>query len=656
MTRLPSPRRLVGLVLLAGACSAGAAPDLASIPLDQLLDLEVSAASKRPLRVSQSASSATVISADEIRAMGWRTLAEVLQSVRGVLVSSDRTYAYIGVRGFAPAGDYNTRILLLIDGNRVNDTVFDQAVLDSGLPLDLALVERVEFIPGQGSAVHGANALFGVVNIVTRRAGSGPDGELEAAGGSGAERGLRLTGRHRLGHDGAILLSASSRRSNGTDARYPAPDGDGSRLTSHRTDHERGERLELKVEQGELSGSLRWSDRVKGLSATAGTVFGDPGNAYRDTYALADLTLAHRLADGDALKLRAYAGEYRFRGDFVVDYPPVTLNQDRAESRWWGLETNWVGTRIAGHVLALGADLQVSPRRDQSNLDVDPASEPYLDDRRRSMRESVFAEDQWSLAPAVTLTTGLRYDRLRGDTRSSQWSPRLALVARPDETLVLKLIHGRAFRAPNAYESHYAIAGTVGYKGNDRLQNESVRGSEAVLEYRPSAATRWTVALHETRADRLLVQAVDPADHQLVYDNAGALRARGLEVELEQAAAGGVHLRANYSLEQVKDMSGLDLGSRNPRHMGKLMLIAPVAGGWTAGLQALLVARRGAVPGYGTTQLTFSSGFGDGHGRFSASVRDLLDRRPDDPGGDSVLQPVAPQDGRSLFVGAEWSF
>lgn len=221
---------------------------------------------------------------------------------------------------------------------------------------------------------------------------------------------------------------------------------------------------------------------------------------------------------------------------------------------------------------------------------------------------------------------------------------------------MFKLIHGRAFRAPNAYESHYAIAGTVGYKGNDRLQNESVRGSEAVLEIRPSAATRWTLALHETRADRLLVQAVDPADQQLVYDNAGTLRSRGLEIELEQAAAGGVHLRANYSLERVTDMSGLDLGARNPRHLGKLMLIAPAAGGWTAGLQTLLVARRGEVAGYGTTQLTLSHGFAAGRGRFSASVRDLLDRRPDDPGSDSVLQPVAPQDGRSLFLTAEWSF
>ena len=650
MKRRSASRPPIGLAaLLAFAATCSAAQDLASIPLDQLLDLEVSGASKMPSRLSQSASSATVVSADEIRALGYRTLGEVLQSVRGLLVSSDRTYAYVSVRGVAPAGDYNTRILLLIDGNRVNDTVFDQAAVGSEFPLDLALVERVEFVPGQGSAVHGGNALFGVVNVVTRRAAGAPGGELAVALGHGAERELRLTGRQRVGSDGALLLSASTRRMAGTDAGYPSG-------TSHDTDHERGDRVYLKYQQGELNASLVWSDRIKGLSAFAGAVFGDPGNLYRDTYTLADASLAHRLDSGDQLKLRAYAGSYAFRGDFVVDYPPVTLNQDRAESRWWGVETNWLVNRIDDHALVLGADLQVSPRRDQSNADVDPAPAVYLDDHRRSTRQSVFAEDQWALAPAVSLTTGLRFDRNAGDTTFTQWSPRLALVARPSGDLVLKLMHGRAFRAPNAYESYYAIAGTVGYKGNPALQNESVRGNEAVLEYRPSASTRWTLSLHETRADRLLVQALDPSDNLLVYNNAGALRTRGLELEAEQAFRNGVRLRANYSLQQVRDTSGLDLASRTASRLGKLVLVAPVAPAWTAGVQTVLVSRRGEVPGYGVTQLTLSHAWAAERGRVSLSAYDLFNRRPDDPGGDSVLQPVAPQDGRSLRLAFEWKF
>lgn len=647
-------RFLAALAFASTSC--GAAQDLASIPLDQLLDVEISGASKLPLRVSQTASSATVVTADEIRAFGYRTLADVLQSMRGVLVSSDRTDDYLSVRGVAPAGDYNTRILLLIDGNRVNDTVFDQAPLGSDFLLDIGLVERVEFVPGQGSAVHGGNALFGVVNVVTRRAAGTPGGELALAVGSGNARELRLSGRHAIGTEGALLLSAGTRRLSGTDAHYPSADVPGQALTSHHTDHERGDRLFVKYEQGELSSSLVWSDRVKGLSATAGTVFGNPDNLYRDTLALADATLSHRLDGGDQLKLRAYGGSYSFRGDFVVDYPPVTLNQDRAESRWWGVEADWLSMRLDSHALVVGADLQVSPHRDQSNADVDPPSPAYLDDRRHAARQSVFAEDQWSLTPAVSLTTGLRYDRIEGDATSAQWSPRLALVTRPRDDLVLKLIHGRAFRAPNAYESHYAITGTIGYKGNPDLHNEAVRGSEAVLEWRPGAASRWTLSAYDNRADRLLVQAVDPADNQLVYTNAGSLRTHGLELEAEQAWPNGVRLRANASLQHVRDYSDLDLASRTASRLGKLMLSAPLAPAWTAAWQTLLVSRRGAVAGHGLSQATLSRSFAETRGTLSLSVYDLFDRQPDDPGGDSVLQPVAPQDGRSVRLTCEWKF
>jgi iron complex outermembrane receptor protein len=183
---------------MAGAALAATAPtDLASVPLDTLLDLEVSGASKFELRMSEASSSVTVITADEMRALGYRTLADVLSSVRGLVVSTDRTYSHLGVRGFSAPGDYNTRILLLIDGNRVNDAVFDQAFLGSEFPLDLDLVERVEFIPGQGSAVHGSNALFGVVNVVTRRGGASSASEVAGALGSAQSRQLRVTRRSR---------------------------------------------------------------------------------------------------------------------------------------------------------------------------------------------------------------------------------------------------------------------------------------------------------------------------------------------------------------------------------------------------------------------------------------------------------------------------
>jgi iron complex outermembrane receptor protein len=641
---------------VAGAAAAAPAPpaDLPSAGLDVLLDLDISGASKFTLPMSETASSVTVITADQMRALGHRTLADALRSVRGALVSSDRTYSYLGVRGFAAAGDYNTRILLLIDGNRVNDTVYDQAFLGSELPLDLDLVERVEFIPGQGSAVHGGNALFGVVNVVTRRPLPGAPDEAALTLGSGGSRQLRLTGQRALG-GGQLLLSATALREAGRDAYYAVHDtpqtGHG---ISRRTDHERSDQLFAKFVLGEVSATLIHADRTKGLSAIPDTVFGDPRSLYRDTQTLGDLTLQRRLDGLSLWKLRLYGGRYTFRGDYIVDGSPVSLNRDRAHSAWWGIETHAFTERYDAHRVVVGADVQVSPRRDQRNEDVWPQPATYLDDHRDGRRLSVFAEDRWTLSPAWSLTSGGRIDRERD--RRAQFNPRVALGWRPQPAWVLKLIHGAAYREPNAYESWFATPDTGGYKANPALGAERVHGDELVVEYRPGAASRWTLSLYRNRARNLIVQQVDPADGLVVYRNAGAIRARGLELEAEQAWATGVHLRANYALQQVHDVSGQSLERQVPRHLAKLIVVAPLRAGWTLGGETVLVGRRGDTAGYGVTRLTLSGKVWRERAVLSLGVRDVLDRRAGDPGGDSVLQPLSPHDGRSGLLELEVRF
>ena len=645
----PLGRALVMAAWLAGAghaLAAHAAGDLASSPLDALLDLEVSGASKFALRVSESPSSATVIGADEIRALGYRTLADVLQSVRGLLVSSDRTYAYLGVRGFAAAGDYNTRILLLIDGNRVNDTVFDQAFLSTDFPLDLALVERVEFIPGQGSAVHGGNALFGTINVVTRRAGTEATSQAAVTVGQGGLRKLQAATTRSFAGGGRLLISGATQRLSGNDVRYPGlVNAEGSDI-SHRTDHDRGDQFYLKYEWDEWVATMLHGDRLKGLSAAPGTVFGDRGSQYRDMLTLGDATLSHPIDVANLLKLRVFAGRYAYRGDFVVDYPPVTVNQDGAESQWWGVESHLLSQQFERHKLVAGVELQSSPHRDQTNVDVSPAA-TYLDDRRKSTRQSLFGEDQWDVSPYLTVTTGLRWDRITGESTATQFSPRLSLIARPTDKLVLKFIHGKGFRPPNAFESYYAVDGTVGYKGNPTLQNERVHGDEIVLELRPSAATRFTASVYANEATGLLVQGLDPADNKLVYNNAGSMRARGLELEFERVWTQGAHLRASYSTQRVRDLSDQGMGDRNAEHLGKLAVILPLGREFTLGSQAVLVSHRGDVPGYGVANFTLTRPCPLLHAEFSLGVYDAFDRRPVDPGSDSVLQPIAPQDGRT---------
>ena len=146
---------------LAVAVSASAArgandpapQDLTALPFEQLLSIEVYSASRYVQKASDAPASVTVISAADIRDHGWRTLGAIARSVRGMYVSYDRNYSYLGERGFLRPGDYNTRFLLQVDGNRINDSVYDQAPIGNEFPLDLDLIERIEFVPGPGSSI-----------------------------------------------------------------------------------------------------------------------------------------------------------------------------------------------------------------------------------------------------------------------------------------------------------------------------------------------------------------------------------------------------------------------------------------------------------------------------------------------------------------------
>jgi outer membrane receptor for ferrienterochelin and colicin len=121
-------------------CAAqDATPDLSQVSLEQLGNIKVYSASKHLQSAGDAPSSVTVITADDIQQHGYRTLAGVLQTVRGFFVTNDRNYSSIGVRGSARPGDYNTRILLLVDGHRLNDNIYDEAMIGTEFPIDIDL-------------------------------------------------------------------------------------------------------------------------------------------------------------------------------------------------------------------------------------------------------------------------------------------------------------------------------------------------------------------------------------------------------------------------------------------------------------------------------------------------------------------------------------
>ena len=165
-------------------------PDITTLSMQDLLDVDVvSTASKFPQEVREAPASVTVITREDIHRYGYRTLADALGSVRGFYTTYDRNYSYLGVRGFARPGDYNTRFLLLVDGRRLNDGIYDMAPIGTDFPIDVSLIERIEVIRGPGSSLYGTSAFFAVVNVFTSTGASRKGLQIETRAGSLSTRG-----------------------------------------------------------------------------------------------------------------------------------------------------------------------------------------------------------------------------------------------------------------------------------------------------------------------------------------------------------------------------------------------------------------------------------------------------------------------------------
>jgi iron complex outermembrane receptor protein len=636
--------------LLMGTAAVAATRDLTTLPIEQLLTLEVYSASKFPQKISEAPSAVTIITAADIKAYGHRTLADILRSIRGLYVTNDRNYQYLGARGFGRPGDYNSRLLMLVDGYRLNDNVYDGALIDTGFLVDVDLIERVEFVPGPGSAVYGNNAFFGVVNVITRSARDVPGLELSAEAGSSDAHKERAT-YGRSNPDGvSYLLSATNFDADGENLFYPEFDDPAQNNgVAVGLDHDRHQSLFTKISSGAFLLTAGHVERTKGIpTASYEQVFNDARSHTVDTHTFANLQFEDDFASGLNLLARLFYGRYEYRGDYVYDYPPVTLNRDKTVGQWWGTEFKFMSRAYSGHKLVLGAEYQHDTRKDQFNFDVDPAA-TYLDDRHRGSHAGVYVEDEITLREDLLLNAGLRHDKQSGV--SGQNNPRVALVYRMTEPTTLKAIYGTAFRAPNTFERYY-LANPGQYKLNPDLRPEEIATYELVLEHYLDSNSRITLSAYDYRIDDLITLVTDPSDGALVYQNLDKAEARGMELEVEQARGNGLRWRASYALQRTEDaITGMIL-TNSPRHLAKLNLTAPLLRSvWRGGLEWQYTDRRRTLAGgesssYAVMNLTVNSGQLAKGLEISASLYNLFDKTYSDPGGEEHLQDVIPQDGR----------
>jgi iron complex outermembrane receptor protein len=195
---IPRSPQIAGIVLLAISgfpAQSQQSPDLTQKSLEDLMNVEVTSVSKREQKTSEAAAAVFVISQEDIRRSGALNIPDLLRMVPGLDVAQINASKWaISARGFN--GQYSDMLLVMIDGRAVYNPIFAGVFWDSQ-NLALENIERIEVIRGPGAAVWGANAVNGVINIITKSARETQGGYV--AGSSG-----NASGRVAVGYGGKV--------------------------------------------------------------------------------------------------------------------------------------------------------------------------------------------------------------------------------------------------------------------------------------------------------------------------------------------------------------------------------------------------------------------------------------------------------------------
>lgn len=597
------PKANTKLILLALAmcglsvCAAESALDLTTVPFEKLVETDVITASKLAKQISDAPSAVSIVTAADIRTFGYRTLADVINSMRGLYTTYDRRYQYLGGRGFGSPGDYTGRIMLLVDGNALQDNIYNQAYIDHSGLVDLELVDRVEYVPGTGSVTYGNNALLGIINIVTKKGRDFNSAELSADVFSFGGQKQRVTFGKQFDNGVNLLVSASTLHSAGQTLYIPYFDAIGLNggIATNR-DYERSQRFFAKLDLKDLSIEAAKSARTKA------SPFPRKENAFNLIYDLIDESTSvsarydFDLTDNIKASSHLYYGRYddkAIRQYGFVD-PLEQYRKNNNQGQWWGLDQKFVLTTFQQQTVVLGAEYRNDFKQVFSPValtDQFTESGVYYYAPFNNKTYSAYLTDEIILNDKLTANLGVRYDKPRAMdcsvtpcmayAKKAAISPRVAVSYMPDAETTLKASYSEAFRLPNPNE--------VGSPDTDALlRSEHVAAGELVLQYAWSPTLNVTGSIYQYRLmDQHYYRS---ATGEEFFD--GKSKTSGFEAQLDKSWDNDIQLRSSIALQNAIDTEGKRFVN-SPKVMAKLNLSIPVFNNrWRAGVEAQYLGAR----------------------------------------------------------------
>ncbi len=637
-----------------------ATTNLADLPLEKLMDIEIPTvfgASKFAQKETEAPSTVTVIQSDEIKKFGYRTLADLLRSVQGLYVTYDRNYAFLGADG-VELGDFNSRILLLVNGHRINNNLTDGAYIDTAFILDVDLIDHVEVIQGPGSALYGNNAFFGVVNVVTRTGRQLNGAEISGEyGGYDAYKGRISYGK--LFNNGLELLASGTiYDSAGADRlyypEYDTPAQNHGIADGLDADSAKSAFASVSFRDFTLEGAF--IDREKrNPTAQYFTRFNDPRLKTTDDRGYAAFKYSHSFED----LFDVTAQLYYDRAEFRIGYPtPVpagsTLFKETDIGEWWGAELQLSRRLWERLVLTGGAEYRDDFRQDRRIVDED-SGQVFADVHQDRQIFGVFGEGDLAVRTNLHLNAGVRYDQ--SGNFGSAVNPRVGLIYSPFESSTFKAIYGTAFRAPNFLEL------TLSETPED-LKPEEITSYQLVYEQQFGTHVRASLTGFYNRMEDLIVLQNGSFTNFNV-------ETKGVEVAGEGRWFKSLRTRLSYTLQQADNISTAGTLPDSPHHLVKLNLTVPfykekvfgsVEVQFTSSRHSLFTTPTGETligadaGGYGIVNLTLFTQELIKNLEFSASIYNLLDKKYYDPATRFHLQDLIEQEGRNFRLKLTYRF
>ena len=589
----------------------------------------------------------TVITADDIAAHGWKSLGDALQTVRGFYLINDGLYPSLGARAFGPPGDYNSRLLLVIDGHRTNENIYDSFGAGFDGLVDLQDVERIEIIRGPASSLYGTSAFFGVINVVTTRGRALGGMRMRMESASFGTRDMVLAAGNRFAGGLDAYLSTSIRRSRGRDYFFPELDTTSSGGYSRGLDGEERNRATLRLGWGPLALTGMINARTKDFATGRYSVdIGVPGNKVLDNTSFVGLAVDHSLSATSAVHAQASFHAYDYSGYYMYSGEP---SSDWARGRWVVLESQYARTLRGGHRLIAGAQGVTNVRQVQGIREGNEVT--FFDDTRQSVA-GLYAQSELHLGRAWIANGGVRVDHY--SSFGASVNPRLALIRSLGVGSALKVLYGSAFRAPNNFERLYE---GLNITSNPELGPERIHTLEVLVEHRLGAHLKVTGSLFRNGAYDLVegVSTATPGIEQ--YQNRGRARATGLEAEAEFEWH-GARGRASHVWQRGHDATRDAELPNAPRHLFNADVVVPMAHGLVTSIEARAVSSRYSysrvtVPGFAVANVWLQAPIPLHGVRIAGGIYNLLNTSYGDPTGSDFVQSCIPQAGRTFRVSLE---